>query len=345
MDEPFTGLDPVNVALLKAAFLEMRDRGQDPRSSAPTRWTWSRSCATRSRSSTGAGWSPRADAARSSDRPASGWSGWRRPATRTFPGSPASPGVAVVRPGRDYTRARGRARTPTRRRSSRRPSRAASGSPASRSPTPRSSRSSWSWWARDPTQDERTLAARPGDPGSLTDVGDRSATSSSSPAASSWSGHGPARSCSRPSSWPSPASRWRWPRSGSAGSRARLADEDRRRRSSAELASLRPGRAALGAVLNATASDGRRPSPSRPCRRCDGRRRPSSGATSPRRLAIARGTGRRPRLHDRHEGPATQRTPELLCARRVRALGRIDRLDRLGVAAARPGRALRRPPA
>jgi ABC-2 type transport system ATP-binding protein len=27
MDEPFAGLDPVNVALLKAAFLEMRDRG------------------------------------------------------------------------------------------------------------------------------------------------------------------------------------------------------------------------------------------------------------------------------------------------------------------------------
>ena len=28
MDEPFVGLDPVNVALLKAAFLEMRDRGK-----------------------------------------------------------------------------------------------------------------------------------------------------------------------------------------------------------------------------------------------------------------------------------------------------------------------------
>ncbi len=28
MDEPFSGLDPVNVALLKAAFLEMRDRGK-----------------------------------------------------------------------------------------------------------------------------------------------------------------------------------------------------------------------------------------------------------------------------------------------------------------------------
>jgi ABC-2 type transport system ATP-binding protein len=28
MDEPFTGLDPVNAALLKAAFLEMRDRGK-----------------------------------------------------------------------------------------------------------------------------------------------------------------------------------------------------------------------------------------------------------------------------------------------------------------------------
>jgi ABC-2 type transport system ATP-binding protein len=28
MDEPFTGLDPVNVAMLKAAFLEMRDRGK-----------------------------------------------------------------------------------------------------------------------------------------------------------------------------------------------------------------------------------------------------------------------------------------------------------------------------
>jgi len=28
MDEPFSGLDPVNVAMLKAAFLEMRDRGK-----------------------------------------------------------------------------------------------------------------------------------------------------------------------------------------------------------------------------------------------------------------------------------------------------------------------------
>jgi ABC-2 type transport system ATP-binding protein len=28
MDEPFTGLDPVNVRLLKEAFLEMRDRGK-----------------------------------------------------------------------------------------------------------------------------------------------------------------------------------------------------------------------------------------------------------------------------------------------------------------------------
>ena len=28
MDEPFSGLDPVNVALLKSAFLEMRDRGK-----------------------------------------------------------------------------------------------------------------------------------------------------------------------------------------------------------------------------------------------------------------------------------------------------------------------------
>jgi ABC-2 type transport system ATP-binding protein len=28
MDEPFAGLDPVNVALLKAAFLELRDRGK-----------------------------------------------------------------------------------------------------------------------------------------------------------------------------------------------------------------------------------------------------------------------------------------------------------------------------
>jgi len=28
MDEPFVGLDPVNVALLKSAFLELRDRGK-----------------------------------------------------------------------------------------------------------------------------------------------------------------------------------------------------------------------------------------------------------------------------------------------------------------------------
>ena len=29
MDEPFTGLDPVNVAILREAFLELRDAGQD----------------------------------------------------------------------------------------------------------------------------------------------------------------------------------------------------------------------------------------------------------------------------------------------------------------------------
>src|SRR5688500_19876057 len=33
MDEPFTGLDPVNVALLREAFLELRDEGKTDRKS------------------------------------------------------------------------------------------------------------------------------------------------------------------------------------------------------------------------------------------------------------------------------------------------------------------------
>ena len=28
MDEPFTGLDPVNLVLLREAFMELRDRGR-----------------------------------------------------------------------------------------------------------------------------------------------------------------------------------------------------------------------------------------------------------------------------------------------------------------------------
>ena len=54
LDEPFSGLDPINASLLKEAFLDCAI-GARPSSSARTRWRRSRSCVTRSRSSTAAG--------------------------------------------------------------------------------------------------------------------------------------------------------------------------------------------------------------------------------------------------------------------------------------------------
>ncbi len=47
LDEPFSGLDPVNSEVLNDAVLDLRRRG--PRSSSPrTTWTWPRRCATSS---------------------------------------------------------------------------------------------------------------------------------------------------------------------------------------------------------------------------------------------------------------------------------------------------------
>ena len=63
MDEPFTGLDPVNIVLLREAILELRDRGKTILL-RPTRWRRSRRCASRSRSSTTAGRSSRGHARR-----------------------------------------------------------------------------------------------------------------------------------------------------------------------------------------------------------------------------------------------------------------------------------------
>ena len=53
MDEPFSGLDPVNAALLMDTLVDLRKQGKAaPSSSPPTAWTRSKSSATTSASST-----------------------------------------------------------------------------------------------------------------------------------------------------------------------------------------------------------------------------------------------------------------------------------------------------
>ena len=141
MDEPFTGLDPVNVALLKAAFLEMRDRGKTLIFSTHQMDMAEELCDAIAIIDAGRLVASGADARREAlDRQAGG-----PPRDRRRPRPP----LAGRHPGRRRRPARPRlhassrsAGRPTRRRSSRPPWPAASGSPASRSPTPRSSRSS-----------------------------------------------------------------------------------------------------------------------------------------------------------------------------------------------------------
>ena len=90
LDEPFSGLDPVGVDALAGVLLE-RPGPASRWSSPPTSWSWWSGCATRSASSTPAGWSPPAPCASCAPRAPAGscwwWCRTRRPGGR--PGCPA----------------------------------------------------------------------------------------------------------------------------------------------------------------------------------------------------------------------------------------------------------------
>jgi len=103
MDEPFTGLDPINAALLKEAFLEMKNRGKTLIFST-TRWRRSRSYAKRSPSSTAAGSLLAETSATCAARPVGRWCGspWRAILRST--GSRRST-RCVTRRGQDYVEA------------------------------------------------------------------------------------------------------------------------------------------------------------------------------------------------------------------------------------------------
>ena len=125
MDEPFTGLDPVNlVAAARGVHRAARPRAARS-SSRPTRWRPPRRCASRSRSSIAAGSSPAArlrDLKRASGAPDGPTRDRGRARCRT--GSMGVAGVAAVRPAAGFTElelppASEPARRPGRRRSAR----------------------------------------------------------------------------------------------------------------------------------------------------------------------------------------------------------------------------------
>ena len=110
MDEPFTGLDPVNLALLREAFLELRDRGRTlvfstHQMEAAEALCESVAIVDRGRVVAG-GTLARVEAGqRAADGPAR-----RRGRGRRRPGSATCPGSRRVRPGAGRRRARARAR-------------------------------------------------------------------------------------------------------------------------------------------------------------------------------------------------------------------------------------------
>jgi ABC-2 type transport system ATP-binding protein len=102
MDEPFSGLDPVNVALLKAAFLEMRDRGKTLVFSTHQMDMVEELCDSIAIIDEGrlVASGPTRDVKRSTGKQVV------RLATDGDPDLPwlaGTPGVSIVRPGRDYT--------------------------------------------------------------------------------------------------------------------------------------------------------------------------------------------------------------------------------------------------
>jgi len=94
----------VNAALLKQAFLEMKDRGKTL-ISPPTRWRPSKSCASRSPSWIGGGSWWAAPFVTFGDPPAGRWSAWRWRAIASWPGSAPWTESGFTRRGQDYTEA------------------------------------------------------------------------------------------------------------------------------------------------------------------------------------------------------------------------------------------------
>ena len=202
MDEPFVGLDPVNVALLKSAFLEMRDRGKTIVFSTHQLDMAEELCDSVAIIDHGRV----VDAGPDARGQASTGHQVVRVATRRdgdIDWLRSLPHVTVTRPGERLHRAAGRCRAATRRTSCGRPWRTAATSCASRSPTRRSRRSSSSASGRSSTE-ETTLAAR-GGPGMST----HRQHAAPSPGASSSSGSGRGASCRHGCSSSSASSRSR----------------------------------------------------------------------------------------------------------------------------------------
>ena len=102
MDEPFTGLDPVNVALLRAAFARAGRAGPDADLLDPPDGGRRVAGRRRSRSSTTAGWSPAARPARFAGGPAGRSSGWPSRAIAELAWA-AGPARGAGEPGRAPT--------------------------------------------------------------------------------------------------------------------------------------------------------------------------------------------------------------------------------------------------
>ena len=329
----------MNVALLREAFLELRDAA-GRWSSRPTRWRRSRRCASRSRSSTAAGSSSAGRCATSSARPAGGWSSSRSRATTGSRGWRACPARAILRPGIERTEieldagvepeavlaAADRGGRP--------------GDATSRSPTRRSSRSSSTTSGGRADEElasgarrrtlaasaRRPIAAGPREPAASSRASRRSRTRAIvarreytelvrsrlflvstvvlACSRSSW------RSCRSSSSSSSVARR---PRVGVVASDDQLARDVRRDLDEHPQQRLR-GREPAPYEISIAADDDRRPRRGRRQARCGRRRRAAAGRRARRSTsAAARPVGRRA-IQLLNVGDARRRRPRLLVA-------------------------------
>ena len=106
MDEPFTGLDPVNLALLREAFIELRDRGPDVVFSTHQMEAAEALCESRRDRRPRPGGRRRHGRANSSGPAGGGRSGSASRRDRSDAGSAAMPGVAAAAARRRLRRAR-----------------------------------------------------------------------------------------------------------------------------------------------------------------------------------------------------------------------------------------------